>query len=109
MQSNGFHKALLMFSRMFAHPLFDIKLMEKEINAVNSENEKNLNQDSWRQNEILKALSNEMHPYHQFSTGNKETLHDFKPEVLHKKLTDFFEKYYIPSGMKLVVLSKKFI
>ena len=30
-----------MFSRMFAEPLFDINYMNKEIEAVNSENEKN--------------------------------------------------------------------
>ncbi len=106
MEAKGFHKALLMFSRMFANPLFDKNLMSKEINAVNSENEKNINQDSWRQNELLKLLSDPDHPYHHFSTGNKITLDSLSQEELLKRLHNFYNKYYLPTSMKLSIISK---
>jgi len=105
MESKGYSEAISMFSRMFAYPLFDKKLMEKEINAVNSENEKNLNDDSWRQNEILKVLSDEKHPYHHFSTGNTQTLKALGLDALHQKLLEYYDKFYIPTSMKLAVLS----
>jgi len=103
----GFQKSLLMFSRMFAEPLFDINLMNKEIDAVNSENEKNLNQDNWREHQIVKILSNPNHPYHRFNTGNNNTLRNLDLMNLNKRLNNFYNKYYIPSNMKLVVLSNQ--
>lgn len=105
MEAKGFPSAVQMFSSMFANPLFDKNLMTKEINAVNSENEKNLNQDSWRQNELLKALSNEKHPYFNFATGNTNTLKSVGLDNLHKKLLEFYDKYYIPNSMKLAITS----
>lgn len=103
----GFQKSLLMFSRMFAEPLFDINFMNKEIEAVNSENEKNLNQDNWREHQIVKILSNPNHPYHRFNTGNNNTLRNLDLVNLNKRLNAFYNKYYIPSNMKLVVLSNQ--
>jgi len=105
MNVKEFPFALKMFSRMFANPLFDKTLMNKEINAVSSENDKNLNSESWRQNELIKLLSNEEHPFHHFSTGNKETLGGLGMEELHKRLVRFYNKYYVPKAMKLAVLS----
>jgi insulysin len=104
--SRGFQKALIMFSRMFAEPLFDIQFMSKEIEAVNSENEKNLNQDPWKQHQLLRNLSNKNHPYSKFHTGNNNTL-GIDPVILNKRLNAFFDKYYIPGNMKLVVLSNQ--
>ena len=105
METKGYNDAITIFSRMFANPLFDKSLMDKEISAVNSENEKNLNSDSWRQMEVIKRLGNEKHPNNQFSTGNKETLGSVSSDELHSRLLEFYNKYYIPTSMKLAVLS----
>jgi insulysin len=103
----GFQKSLIMFSRMFAEPLFDLNYMNKEIDAVNSENEKNLNQDSWKEHQLLKHLADQSHPYNRFSTGNNITLRIVDKNTLHKRLNNFYNKFYVPSNMRLVVLSNQ--
>jgi len=99
----GFETALLMFSRMFAEPLLDYSLMNKEIEAVNSENDKNLNNDNWRQHQLIRSLSNPRHPFSKFGTGNKSTLGGIEAQILHQKIKNFYKKYYVPENMKLVV------
>jgi insulysin len=103
----GFTKALEMFSRMLAEPLFDKEYMNKEIEAVNSENEKNFNKDPWRENQIIKSLANPLHPYSNFMTGNRETLTSPGIETLYTAVTALYDKYYMPDNMKLVVLSNQ--
>ena len=90
---------------MFAEPLFDVSLINKEINSVNSENEKNLNSDNWRQNQLLKSLANSKSPFHNFGTGNNNTLLSQGIGALNEKLNSFFRENYIPSNMRLVVSS----
>lgn len=99
----GFELALTMFSRMFAEPRLDITLMNKEIEAVNSENEKNFNNDNWRQQQLIRSFSNPNHPFHKFGTGSRKTLGSINPDVLHKKIVSYYKKYYVPENMKLVV------
>jgi insulysin len=101
----GFHKSLIMFSRMFAEPLFDINYMNKEIEAVNSENEKNLNQDNWREHQLLKHLSEPGHTYNRFNTGNNVTLRAQGLDILQDRLRNYYKKHYTPQNMKLVILS----
>ncbi len=81
--------------------------MNKEIEAVNSENEKNLNQDNWREHQIVKTLANPKHPFHRFNTGNNNTLRTVDLITLNKRLNAFYKRYYIPNNMKLVVLSNQ--
>lgn len=92
---------------MFAEPLFDLTFMNKEIEAVNSENEKNLNQDNWREHQIVKTLANPKHPFHRFNTGNNSTLRNVDLITLNKRLNAFYNRYYTPNNMKLVVLSNQ--
>jgi insulysin len=100
----GYDQALMIFSRIFAEPLLDLNLMKKEIDAVNSEHEKNINQDNWRQMQLIKHLSNPNHPFSKFSTGSHKTLRSVNQTVLHKRILEFYDKYYTPSNMKLTVL-----
>ena len=81
--------------------------MNKEIEAVNSEHEKNINQDNWRQQQIIRTLSNPNHPFNMFSTGNKSTFKKINPKLLHKKLNEFYIKYYVPSNMRLTIISNE--
>jgi insulysin len=103
----GFQKSLAMFSRMFAEPQFDMNYMNKEIEAVNSENEKNLNQDNWKEHQLLKHLSLVGGTYNRFNTGNNVTLRSIGLDNLNDRLRAFYKKYYIPTNMKLVVLSNQ--
>lgn len=80
------------------------------MNAVDSENKKNLQSDVWRLSQLVKTLSNSKHPYHHFSTGNLKTLKD-DPEKRGVKIRDefikFYEKHYSANRMKLVVLGRE--
>jgi insulysin len=101
--------ATLMFSKMFSEPLFDINYMNKEIEAVNSEHEKNLNSDGWRKRQLLRTMGNPKHPIVLFSTGNSASLRNVTSERLNEMLKDFYKKFYQTNNMKLVILCKKYI
>ncbi|OWB55534.1 hypothetical protein B5S28_g1406 [[Candida] boidinii] len=102
--------ALDRFSQFFISPLFDKNCKDREINAVDSENKKNLQSDLWRLYQLSKSLTNPIHPYCKFSTGNKITLGDdpIKKNVdVREVLMNFHKNYYSANIMKLVILSNK--
>ncbi|KAJ3032634.1 hypothetical protein HDV00_007305 [Rhizophlyctis rosea] len=102
--------ALDRFAQFFIAPLFDESTTERELNAVDSEHKKNLNDDSWRLNQLYRSYTSKTHPFHRFSTGNVQTLRDIPQEKginVRKLLLEFHEKYYSANLMKLVVLGKE--
>lgn len=109
-QSDYFEKALDMFSAFFTCPLFTESATLRELNAVDSENTKNLQADSWRQYQLLKSLAKENHPFSKFSTGNLETLKS-TPEKMNINIRDlvikFHETYYSSNIMKLALYGKE--
>ncbi|XP_013911111.1 PREDICTED: insulin-degrading enzyme-like [Thamnophis sirtalis] len=62
--------ALDRFAQFFLCPLFDESCKDREVNAVDSEHEKNLMNDSWRLFQLEKATGNPNHPFSKFGTGN---------------------------------------
>ena len=78
--------------------------------AVDSENKKNLQSDVWRLMQLNKSLANPEHPYHHFSTGNLRTLKedpqkrglDVRSEFIH-----FYDKHYSANRMKLAILGRE--
>eukprot|EP00041_Stephanoeca_diplocostata_P008803 m.131877 g.131877 ORF g.131877 m.131877 type:complete len:1030 (+) comp17483_c0_seq1:47-3136(+) len=101
--------ALDRFAQFFHQPLFNQECTDREVNAVNSENEKNLKNDAWRLNQLDKACSNPKHPYVKFSTGNKATLLE-EPRSrgldTREALLQFHSKYYSSNIMGLTVLGR---
>ena len=71
--------ALDRFAQFFLCPSFTESAAGRELKAVHSENEKNLQSDGWRLNQLYKSMASEAHPYHKFGTGNLHTLRD-RPE-----------------------------
>lgn len=57
------------FAQFFLCPLFTESATDREVNAVNSEHEKNLPNDSWRLDQVEKSTAKADHPYSQFGTG----------------------------------------
>lgn len=57
------------FAQFFKSPLFTESATEREINAVNSEHEKNIPNDAWRMDQVDKHLCDSEHPYNTFGTG----------------------------------------
>lgn len=70
MVHNCLEGALDRFAQFFIAPLFTDSATDREINAVNSEHEKNLATDVWRIRQVNKALADPTHPYSKF--GNVE-------------------------------------
>ena len=68
-------KSLEMFASFFTAPLTPERIDREK--AVDSENEKNLQNDDWRFTQLLRSTSNINHPYHKYGTGNRYTLKDF--------------------------------
>ena len=66
--------AIDIFANFFVSPLFTRSGTGREVNAVDSENSKNMTNDSRRRLQILKALADPNHHYSKFSTGNAKTL-----------------------------------
>ncbi|KAJ1334843.1 hypothetical protein BSLG_007997 [Batrachochytrium salamandrivorans] len=100
-------KVRLIVSQFFIAPLFSDSCTERELNAVDSEHKKNLQNDTWRNYQLEKDLSNPNHPFVKFGTGNMETIRDIptaKGLDIRKVLLDFHEKYYSANIMKVAVL-----
>ncbi|KAF7778613.1 hypothetical protein Agabi119p4_2958 [Agaricus bisporus var. burnettii] len=66
--------ALERFSSFFHSPLFAPSCTSRELNAVDSENKKNLQSDVWRIFQVNKHLSKPDHVWSKFGTGNLESL-----------------------------------
>eukprot|EP00752_Nemacystus_decipiens_P012492 g11064.t1 len=102
-------KALDVFSRFFVDPLFAEGSTGRELTAIDNENSKNLNSDYWRLTQVLKAVSSEKHPWHQFGAGNAKTLGEDPKEKgvdIREELLKFHAKHYSSNLMRLVVLGK---
>lgn len=102
--------ALDRFSQFFLCPLFTEGATEREVNAVNSEHEKNIPNDSWRVDQVDKATSKPNHAYNRFGTGNKFTLDTLPKEKginIREELLKFHETWYSSNIMSLSVLGKE--
>jgi insulysin len=103
-------EALDRFSSFFKCPLFTPSCIDRELTAVNNENSKNLQADSWRAFQLLKSTSNPLHPFSKFGTGNHATLRDAPREAgvdVRAALLDFHANYYSPRIMALAVVGRE--
>ncbi|KAL3863624.1 hypothetical protein ACJMK2_005374 [Sinanodonta woodiana] len=102
--------ALDRFAQFFLCPLFTECATEREINAVNSENDKNLQNDGWRFHQLDKSLADPSHDYSKFGTGNKETLETMPKKLgydVREELLKFHDQNYSSNLMGMVVLGKE--
>tara|TARA_B100001121_G_scaffold310305_1_gene340574 strand:+ start:278 stop:2923 length:2646 start_codon:yes stop_codon:yes gene_type:complete len=100
--SDSLEKSMDIFSRFFIDPLFDKKLVDREVNAVNSEHNKNINNDFWLIRQVILNLSNEDSVINSFSTGNNETLNR---DETRNEMIKFFNKYYCSNNITITLLS----
>lgn len=104
-----FDNALEIFSRFFIDPLLSPEKINKEINAVNSEYEKNLISDNRKKSQIFSYLAKEDNPLHRFSTGNFFSLKNNSDTYhlnLEQELKKLHNRYYTSDKMKLVIYSR---
>lgn len=98
----AFEGALDRLAQFFIAPLFTPEFTAREMNAVNSENQKNLENDAWRHYQLQNTLYRAGHPANHFSTGNRETLGG----TTHDELVAFYRSHYSAERMALVVMGK---
>ena len=102
--SSGFEEILDIFYNLIKDPLLSSDSQEREVQAVNSEHEKNILNDGWRFYRLLNMLSNDKHPLHKFGTGNDETLN--KPEAV-EQVKEFHRKYYHSNNFYICLADNK--
>ncbi len=103
--NDNFIQLLQIFSKFFIEPSFDLKYVEKEVSAVDSEHKKNIGMDIWRiANLSKKFLTDSING--RFTTGTRETLTAFSgnnAQILRKALIDFYNDYYSSDKMILYI------
>ncbi|PLW56401.1 hypothetical protein PCANC_03414 [Puccinia coronata f. sp. avenae] len=102
--------ALDRFSQFFISPIFTESCTEREIRAVDSENSKNLQNDTWRMFQLDKATSSPNHSFWRFGTGNLKTLVETPKSLgldIRQELLKFYSKHYSSNVMNLAVLGKE--
>ncbi|KAJ3280388.1 hypothetical protein HK104_000705 [Borealophlyctis nickersoniae] len=97
-----FDGALDRFSRFFYEPLFNESCVDREMNAVDQEFRKNIEQDGWRIQHVKKELARQSHPFAMFNTGNLETM----KLIDRSYLKDWFKQNYSADTMHFVLLSR---
>ncbi len=95
----AFEGALDRFSQFFIAPRFDARFTEREMNAVASEHQKNLENDLWRENQLATVAYTPGHPARHFGTGSRQTLDG----VTRDELLAFYNAHYSANRMTLAL------
>ncbi|VDN08794.1 unnamed protein product [Dibothriocephalus latus] len=101
--------ALDIFATLFVSPRFTEGSIEREVNAVEAEHEKNLSSDLRRLIQLDKKMSSPDHDYCKFSTGNRVTLLEepkSKNIIVRNELLKFHSSYYSANLMSVTLLGK---
>ncbi|BHF59233.1 hypothetical protein SprV_0100219000 [Sparganum proliferum] len=102
--------ALDIFATLFVSPRFTEGSIEREVNAVEAEHEKNLSSDLRRLIQLDKAMSSSDHDYCKFSTGNRVTPLEeprSKNIIVRDELVKFHSNYYSANLMGVTLLGKE--
>ena len=100
--NNGLEEIIDIFAQFFIEPLFAKDSVTREINAVDSEHQKNINSDAWRRHQFILNLANNSSPINTFICGSNQTLNksDIREQVI-----DFYEKYYTSDNISICIAS----
>lgn len=99
--NNALDGALHRFAYFFKEPLFNPSGVKRELNAIDQEYAKNIENDNFRIDHVMKILARPEHPQSRFNMGNSQSLAKTTPA----DLKEWFSKYYSANIMKLVVYS----
>jgi insulysin len=98
------------FAQFFVAPLFTESASERELNAVNSEHQKNLQSDAWRVWHLRRFRGHADHPQSWFHTGDFRTLRDEPLAAgvdVRAQLVQFYKQYYSASRMTACVVGRE--
>jgi insulysin len=98
----AFEGALDRMAQFFIAPLFAPQFTEREMNAVNSEFQKNLEGDNWREYQLHTILYRAGHAANHFNIGSRETL----AGTTREELLAFHHAHYSANQMTLALTGK---
>jgi secreted Zn-dependent insulinase-like peptidase len=101
---NGLEEIFDIFSRFFIDPSFDPDSISREINAVNSEHNKNINQDMWRKYQLMLNLTDKDSTVNTFVTGS---LNSLQKKDIREQVIKFYKKYYTTGNISISIASSK--
>lgn len=104
--NNKFEEALDRLASSIKEPLLNGDMVEKEINAVNSEWLLRRQDEGFVRQRSLAMTGNIDHPRVKLGVGNKETLSEQRDTLL-KSLREFYDRYYSANIMKLVLIGNQ--
>lgn len=99
--------ALQRFAEFFKTPLLSPTFMDRERKVVHAEHIKNLQNDDWREEQLLRSTSSPEHPYHKFGTGNLDTLKNYPEQAgidVGLELRNHFKAYYVGKRITAAIL-----
>jgi insulysin len=100
-QNNFFSEAMDRFSSFFKQPLFNPSGLARELQAIDQEYAKSLNDDVTRLYQVIKELSDPAHPGHRFSMGNSSTL----TNITQNAIRNWYQTHYSANLMSLIIYS----
>lgn len=99
--------ALDRFAQLFIAPLMLPECMEREMEAVESEFQNDVDEDVFRISQIYASMVYNGHPAANFTWGNLKTLkHGISSEKLHEVVHEFRRKVYKSNRMTLCIQSE---
>ena len=100
--NDGVEHLMDIFSRFFIDPLFNEDAVQREINAVNSEHQKNINDDNWREYQIFKNLANKDNKFNTFATGSNKTM---DKKTIRNAMIKFYNQFYVSENISICIVS----
>ena len=98
------------FSAFFSCPLFSESGTDREMHAVDSENNKNLQDDDRREHQLMRSMSAPSHAMSRFGAGCYKTLHDLPLLAgvdVRNELLKFHDRFYSARAMRLCVVGRE--
>lgn len=99
--NDAFIEGVDRLSDFFVEPLFNPSGVARELNAIDQEYAKNVENDDIRQYYVIKALTDPTHPNYSFGMGNRSSLLN----VSQDSLKNWYQQHYSANRMRLVVIS----
>ena len=101
--TDALYGAMDRLAQFFIAPNFDRDMVDRELQAIDSEYRNGLTNDSWRNFQLLKLSANQTHPISKFGCGNYKTLMSFGQDKLLDELQNFWQNYYQTCNLRLAV------
>ncbi|CAB9527211.1 Insulin-degrading enzyme [Seminavis robusta] len=102
--SEALEGSLDRLAQFFIAPKFETSMVDREINAIDSEWRNARTSDAWRNYQHLKLAGNQEHPFANFGCGNLETLTNHNTTSPRPALLDFWKTYYQTYNLRLAVV-----